>query len=147
MLEILPVLMSCNARLRPALLLCFWCFWPLGACTTAPVPKPAAAPAPPPPPSPMNLPFGDPGRRDREAQLILDAVTVTSTGESLTPEGLAERLAGVSLVFVGESHTSPGVHEAQRRLIEALSAAGRRVKIGLEMFPYSEQATLDRWTE
>jgi uncharacterized iron-regulated protein len=95
----------------------------------------------------MNLPFGDPGRRDREAQLILDAVTVTSTGESLTPEGLAERLAGVSLVFVGESHTSPGVHEAQRRLIEALSAAGRRVKIGLEMFPYTEQATLDRWVE
>jgi uncharacterized iron-regulated protein len=95
----------------------------------------------------MNLPFGDPARRDREAQLILDAVTVTATGESLTPEALAERLAGVALVFVGESHTSPGVHEAQRRLIEALSAAGRKVKVGLEMFPYSEQATLDRWTE
>jgi uncharacterized iron-regulated protein len=138
--------MSCNARLRPALAIIIASFWLLGACGTAPKPSP---PPPPPAPAPsaMNLPFGDPARRDREAQLILDAVTVTATGESLTPEALADRLAGVSLVFVGESHTSPGVHEAQRRLIEALSAAGRKVKVGLEMFPYTEQAALDHWTQ
>jgi uncharacterized iron-regulated protein len=95
----------------------------------------------------MNLPFGDPARRDREAPVVLDAVTATATGELLTPQALATRLAPVSLVFVGESHTSPGVHEAQRRLIEALAAAGRKVRVGLEMFPYTEQPALDRWLE
>jgi uncharacterized iron-regulated protein len=136
MLELFQVHMSSHARVLPSSLLLFT------ACATAPhQPHELAAPAP----SPMNLPFGDPARRDRQAPLVLDAVTATATGEALTPEALAARLAPVSLVFVGESHTSAAVHEAQRRLIEALSAAGRKVRVGLEMFPYTEQATLDRW--
>jgi uncharacterized iron-regulated protein len=117
-----------HARLVPAA-----CLF-IAACASAPPPVPA-----------MNLPFGDPARRDREAPLVLDAITATATGELLTPQALAARLASVSLVFVGESHTSAGVHEAQRRLIEALASAGRKVQIGLEMFPYTEQGTLDRW--
>ena len=117
-----------HARLLPAA-----CLF-IAACASAPPPVPA-----------MNLPFGDPARRDREAPLVLDAVTATATGELLTPQTLAIRLASVSLVFVGESHTSTDVHEAQRRLIEALVSAGRKVQIGLEMFPYTEQSALDRW--
>jgi uncharacterized iron-regulated protein len=115
---------------RHALLLCLL---PLG-CATAAVKAPA-----------MNLPFGDPARRDREAPLVLDAITATASGELLTPEGLAARLAPVRLVFVGESHTDPNVHAAQRRLIEALSLAGRKVLVGLEMFPYTVQPALDGW--
>jgi uncharacterized iron-regulated protein len=107
----------------------------LGACATAPAP------------SLMNLPFGDPARRDRSAPLVLDAITATAAGELLTPQELAARLAPVSLVFVGESHTSADVHRAQRRLIEALVAAGRKVLVGLEMFPYTDQAALDRWVQ
>jgi uncharacterized iron-regulated protein len=119
---------SCHARLLPPLCLLF------AACATAPAPPPA-----------MNLPLGDPARRDREATVVLDAITATATGELLTPETLAARLAPVSLVFVGETHTNPDVHEAQRRLIAALAAAGRKVRVGLEMFPYTEQPALDRW--
>jgi uncharacterized iron-regulated protein len=107
----------------------------LGACATAPAPPL------------MNLPFGDPARRDRTPPLVLDAITATASGELLTPQELAARLAPVSLVFVGESHTSVDVHQAQRRLIEALVGAGRKVMVGLEMFPYTDQAALDRWVQ
>jgi aminopeptidase N len=92
-----------------------------------------------------DLPFGDPARRDREAVLQLDAITATASGELLTTEALAARLASTRLVFIGESHTSAGVHAAQRRLIEALLAAHRTVLVGLEMFPYTVQPALDRW--
>jgi uncharacterized iron-regulated protein len=92
-----------------------------------------------------DLPFGDPARRDREAPLTLDAVTATATGESLTPDALPPRLAPARLVFVGEHHTSAAVHEAQRRLIAGLLSSGRKVLVGLEMFPYTVQPTLDRW--
>jgi uncharacterized iron-regulated protein len=104
------------------------------------------ATSPPPVAMPVsNLPFGDPARRDREAPLVLDAITATATGELLTTDVLVSRLAQVRLVFVGESHTSAGIHEAQRRLIEVLLGAKRKVLVGLEMFPYSEQPALDRW--
>jgi uncharacterized iron-regulated protein len=92
-----------------------------------------------------DLPFGDPARRDREAPLTLDRVTATSTLQALPPEALPGRLAPVRLVFVGEQHTSSAVHEAQRRLIAGLLAAGRKVLVGLEMFPYTVQPVLDRW--
>jgi uncharacterized iron-regulated protein len=47
---------------------------------------------------------------------------------------------------VGESHTSIEYHNVQRRLIEELTAAGRKVFVGLEMYPYTEQAWLDKWS-
>src|SRR5687767_2145942 len=106
----------------------------------------ACATAKPPPMAVSNLPFGDPARRDREAPLVLDAITATATGELLTTDVLVSRLSGVRLVFVGESHTSAPIHEAQRRLIEGLLAAGRKVLVGLEMYPSSEQPALDRWS-
>jgi aminopeptidase N len=92
-----------------------------------------------------NLPLGDPTRSAREAPLQLDAITATATGELLTTEALAARLAGTRIVFIGESHTSAAVHAAQRRLIEALLAAHRKVLVGLEMFPYTVQPALDAW--
>jgi uncharacterized iron-regulated protein len=94
----------------------------------------------------LNLPLGDPARRDHEAAVVLDAVTDTTTGEALTPRELAARLKDVQLLFVGESHTSIEFHNAQRRVLEELKQAGRRVLVGLEMYPYTEQTWLDRWS-
>jgi uncharacterized iron-regulated protein len=96
--------------------------------------------------STLNLPLGDPARRERQAPLLLDAVTDSASGEALTPRELAARLKDVRLLFVGENHTSLEFHNAQRRVIEELTRAGRRVLIGLEMYPYTEQAWLDRWS-
>lgn len=96
--------------------------------------------------SALNLPIGDPARREREAELLLDAVTDTHTGDALTPKELAARLKDVRLLFVGESHTSVEFHNAQQRVIEELAKTGRQVLVGLEMYPYTEQAWLDRWS-
>jgi uncharacterized iron-regulated protein len=95
---------------------------------------------------PSNLPIGDPARKDKTVEVVLDGINDAATGEIVTPKDLALRLAGVRMVFVGESHTSMEYHNVQRRLIEELVAAGRKVFVGLEMYPYTEQAWLDKWS-
>ncbi len=93
----------------------------------------------------LDLPIGDPERRGRQVSLTLDAVTDSSTGEQITPAELPARLAGVDLLLVGESHTDVDSHRVQQRVVDELERAGRRVMIGLEMFPYTHQEHLDRW--
>lgn len=95
----------------------------------------------------LNLELGDAARRGRETTLRLDVITDTATGAALSPAELAGRLADVRLLFVGENHTSLEFHNAQRRLIEELSRAGRQVLIGLEMYPSPEQPFLNQWVE
>jgi uncharacterized iron-regulated protein len=94
-----------------------------------------------------NLPIGDPARRDRTVEVPLDGIVDTRTGAMLTPDALAARLADVRLLLVGETHTHEESHRAQLRVVRALHDAGRRVLIGLEMFPYTEQRVLDEWRE
>jgi uncharacterized iron-regulated protein len=114
----------------------------LSACATTAQPRAPRAPA-------ADLPFGDPGRRDREAPLVLDAITDTGSGALLTPAELAGRLRSARMVFVGESHTNLDSHRAQARLVEALVATGRPVLVGLEMFPRDDQVdqTLRAWSQ
>ena len=94
----------------------------------------------------LDLPLGDPARRDRQAPVVLDGVTDTAKGEVITPAELAARLDGVELLFVGESHTDYEFHQVQLRTIEELQRRGRKVLIGLEMYPAAEQAMLDKWS-
>lgn len=95
----------------------------------------------------LDLPIGDPVRRDRRAPLLVDGITDTARGDAITPAELAARLDGVSLLFVGESHTDMEFHRVQLRVIGELHARGRQVLVGLEMYPATaaEQAWLDRW--
>ena len=92
-----------------------------------------------------TLPIGDPARRDRQVELRLDGITDTGSGELITPAVLAERLAGTGILFIGETHTRAEFHQVQLRTIQALHQAGREVLIGLEMFPVTQQASLDAW--
>ena len=94
-----------------------------------------------------RLPIGDPARRDKEAPLVLDAITDTATGALVGPSDLPGRLAGVRLLLVGEGHTDMDSHRVEKRVLEELRGAGRKVLIGLEMYPYPEQGWLDRWTD
>ncbi len=94
----------------------------------------------------LQLPLGDPERRDRQVELVLDAIVDTRTGEAIAPDDLAARLDDVPLVLFGETHTNIEVHRAQLRLIRALRDRGRSVMIGLEMYPVTEQEHLDRWS-
>ena len=87
--------------------------------------------------------IGDPARKNTEAELRLDGITDTDSGDIITPQQLADRLADAGLLFVGENHTNLDFHLVQLRIIQELHRAGREVLIGLEMFPYTRQASLD----
>ncbi|GMU75394.1 MAG: hypothetical protein AMXMBFR45_08850 [Gammaproteobacteria bacterium] len=93
----------------------------------------------------LHLKIGDPARSGQEQPLVLDGIRDTAKGDLVTPAEMARRLAGSGILFIGENHTNLDFHHVQFRTIKALHEAGRQVMIGLEMFPYTEQAVLDNW--
>lgn len=94
-----------------------------------------------------RLPLGDLVRRAKDAPVVLDTIVDTAIGDAIDPATLARRLAHNRVVLVGEEHTSLEAHRVELQVIRALYGAGRHVTIGLEMFPYTEQASLDAWNE
>ena len=95
----------------------------------------------------FDLEIGDPERKGRQVAVVLDGITDTGTGELLTPQELAERLADTRILFIGEDHTDMDFHRVQARVLEELHRTGREVMVGLEMFPYTRQEILDEWSE
>ena len=98
------------------------------------------------PAGPQELAIGDPARKSRAAAVVLDGVTDTANGQLLAPDEFARRLGDVRVLFIGEEHTNGEFHRVQLRTIEALHAAGRKVIIGLEMFPWTSVEPLQRWS-
>lgn len=94
----------------------------------------------------LHLDIGDPARKGREIPVVLDGITDTANGQLITPATMAERLKDTGILFIGENHTNQDFHNVQFQAIRALHEAGREVLIGLEMFPYTQQASLDAWT-
>ena len=95
----------------------------------------------------LHLSIGDPARKDRVAPLVLDGITDTKTGDLITPAELAARLSTTRLLLIGEEHTNVECHRVQFQVLQALIKSGRRVFIGLEMYPYTEQRFLDQWRD
>ncbi len=95
----------------------------------------------------LHLPIGDPARRDKSVEIVLDAITDSATGAVLTPSQLAAKLDEVRLLFIGESHTDMAFHRVQFQVLNELKKRGRSILIGLEMYPYTEQAALDVWNQ
>lgn len=94
---------------------------------------------------PEHLQVGDPARRERSVTPILDAIVDTRRSEVIDTVELTRRLRDVRVLFMGEEHTNGEFHRVQLRTIEALHAAGRKVIIGLEMFPWGDNPALERW--
>ncbi len=92
-----------------------------------------------------DLPLGDPARREKSLAPVLDVVTDARSGSALTPAEVAQKLSRASLIFLGESHTSGEFHRVQLQVIRELHRAGKKVLVGLEMFPVVEQPALDLW--
>lgn len=92
-----------------------------------------------------RLALGDPARRDKDVTLVLDAAVDTATGETVGPDELAARFDTTRLLLLGESHTSVESHRVQLQVLRALARRGRVVRVGLEMFPFTEQPSLDKW--
>lgn len=67
------------------------------------------------------------------------------TGERVLFAQMIDELATADVVFVGEDHHNPHHHEAQRRIIEALSARKPDLAIGMEMLQTDAQPIADRW--
>lgn len=95
----------------------------------------------------LDLPIGDATRAGQEVAVTLDGIVDTRNGELITPAELARRLANTRVLFIGEEHTTPEYHEVQLATLRALHDAGREVLIGLEMYPYDQQAPLDQWVD
>lgn len=92
-----------------------------------------------------RLPIGDPARKDRELPVAIDTILDTASGATIVPADLPARLKDARLVLVGESHTAAEFHRVQLQVIQALQRSGRHVLIGLEMYPYTAQPSLDAW--
>ena len=95
--------------------------------------------------SSWRLAIGDPARKDREVPIVLDVITDTVASKSLTTGELGAKLDDVRVLFIGESHTDMAFHRVQLQVIRELQRRGREIQVGLEMYPYTEQASLDLW--
>jgi uncharacterized iron-regulated protein len=95
----------------------------------------------------LHMAIGDPARKDREVSLVLDGITDTATGEIITPAEMVTRLEDTGILFLGETHTNLDFHQVQLRVLRELHESGREVLIGLEMFPYTQQESLDSWNK
>ena len=96
--------------------------------------------------TPNNLEVGDPARKATSFPLAVDQIRDTRQATDISPDEVAASLADAGIVLVGESHTSIESHRVQAQVIAALQRAGRRVILGLEMFPaQAPTAPFDRW--
>lgn len=95
---------------------------------------------------PEHLQVGDAARRQSTVEPVLDAIVDTRRGETISAAEFAQRLRDTRVLFIGEEHTNGEFHRVQLQAIQALHAAGRKVIIGLEMFPWGENPVLERWS-
>jgi uncharacterized iron-regulated protein len=83
--------------------------------------------------------------QSERAGLQIGDVVETATGNVIGIDELAAKLSNVSVVYVGEIHTSAQDHKIQLKVLEKLSQGGQCVELGMEMFPVSAQPILDRY--
>jgi uncharacterized iron-regulated protein len=77
--------------------------------------------------------------------LRIGNIVETASGDVIGMDELAARLSDVSIVYVGEIHTSEQDHKVQLQILETLSRGDQCVELGMEMFPVTAQPVLDRY--
>lgn len=70
----------------------------------------------------------------------------SSTKEISSFDQIIGELSRHRVIYIGESHTSMSDHLLQLRIIESLHKIQPNLAIGMEMFPSSSQAALDKYT-
>ncbi len=78
--------------------------------------------------------------------MMENTILKTATGATISKRQLVDDLAGVRVVYVGESHTNVSHHAIQLEVIRELHENAPDLSIGMEMFDYTYQPVLDRWT-
>lgn len=61
-------------------------------------------------------------------------------------EVMIDDLADSRVVYVGEVHTEAAHHEIQLQIIRSLTARKSKTMVGMEMFDFTYQPVLDRWS-
>lgn len=79
------------------------------------------------------------GREHVDLGMIRDL----NSGQTLTPQQLAARLAGASRVLVGEQHDNPDHHALQLWLLQALADQRKQGSLLLEMLTPDQQSAVD----
>ena len=82
---------------------------------------------------------------DRDADLPENTIFETAAATTISQAQLIDQLAGVQVVYVGESHTNASHHAIQLAVIQAMLETSSDVTIGMEMFDHTYQPLLDRW--
>jgi uncharacterized iron-regulated protein len=72
-------------------------------------------------------------------------IIASPSGEKISFEEMAGRLAPMRAVYVGESHNNDYHHDLQFRVVRAMYAQDPNLIIGMEMFQRPTQAGLDRF--
>ncbi len=126
----------------------------LGAALPAAAQAPVAAPAAPvqAAPSPDEaeaiylLKLGDPRFKDKTVEVAAGQILSRATGRPIAFDEMIREMKPVPFVHLGETHDSLAMHELQARIISALWRQDRRLAVGLEMFPVTQQEVLKRWS-
>jgi uncharacterized iron-regulated protein len=91
--------------------------------------------------APPTTPWQSPLGRDHP---LTGTIWDVSTGATITPEVLVDRLAARRFVLLGEKHDNVDHHRLQAWLVERLIAAGRRPAVAFEMFRADQSEAIAR---
>jgi len=84
--------------------------------------------------------------KDTGEAFPVDTIIAARTGQPVAFDALLEDLAGVRVVYVGETHTNREHHRIQARIIEALYDRHADLSVGMEMFDHRYDPVLAQWS-
>ena len=79
------------------------------------------------------------------ATFPVETILSARSGQPVSFDALVEDLAGVRVIYVGETHTNREHHIIQARIIEALHARHADLTVGMEMFDHRYDPVLEAW--
>jgi uncharacterized iron-regulated protein len=84
--------------------------------------------------------------KDTDVAVEPGTILSAASGKPISFDQLITELKGVRVVYIGESHTDSTHHRTQLDIIQALFGAADEISIGMEMFDFTYQPVLDRWS-
>ncbi|MBN2198396.1 MAG: ChaN family lipoprotein [Candidatus Aminicenantes bacterium] len=95
----------------------------------------------------LRLSVGNQRYKDKIVHIRPGSIVSARTGRAMPEKAVLRDLQRADFVYIGETHDSLPMHEVQLRVLQALhGAGGKDLAVGVEMFPASSQAVLDRWS-
>ncbi len=92
------------------------------------------------------LQLGDPRFKNKTVEVGVGQILSMETGKPVAFEQMIREMKPVPFVHIGETHNSLAMHQLQARIIAALWEQDRRLAVGLEMYPVTQQEVLSKWS-